>query len=94
VDDEALLGKDPVTQQWKGSDRCYAMAQYTGVNNGAEYVFCGRCGGYITSDNSTEVQCKTIISTTTGYFKTICIRVRLPNYSSLQNLLQTFVSCE
>jgi hypothetical protein len=48
VDDEELLGNDPVTQQWKGSDRCYAMAQYTGVNNGVEDVFCGRCGGYIT----------------------------------------------
>jgi hypothetical protein len=44
VDDEALLGNDPVTQQWKGSDRCYATAQYTGVNNGVEDVFCGRCG--------------------------------------------------
>jgi hypothetical protein len=55
VYDEALLGNDPVTQQWKGSYRCYAMAQYTGVNNGVEDVFCGRCGGYVTSDNSTEV---------------------------------------
>jgi predicted nucleotide-binding protein (sugar kinase/HSP70/actin superfamily) len=50
VDDEALLGNDPVTNQWKGSDRCYAMAQYTGLNNGVEGVFCGRCGG----DNSIE----------------------------------------
>jgi hypothetical protein len=49
VDDEALLGNDSVKQQWKGSDRCYAMAQYTGVNNGVENVFCDRCGGYITS---------------------------------------------
>jgi hypothetical protein len=42
VDDEALLGNDPVKQQWKGSDRCYAMAmvQYTGVDNGVEDVFC------------------------------------------------------
>jgi hypothetical protein len=58
VYDEALLGNDPVTQQWKVSDRCYAMAQYTGFSNGAEDVFCGRCGGYITSAKSTEVQCK------------------------------------
>jgi hypothetical protein len=57
VDDEALLGNDPVTQQWKGSDRCYAMAQYTGANNGVEDIFCGQCGGYITSNNSTEMQC-------------------------------------
>jgi hypothetical protein len=49
VDDKALLGNDPVKQQWNRSDRCYAMAQYTGVNNGVEDVFCGRCGGYITS---------------------------------------------
>jgi hypothetical protein len=47
VDDEALLGNDPVTQQWKGSDRCYAMDQYTGFNNGAEDVFCGRCYGFV-----------------------------------------------
>jgi hypothetical protein len=39
VDDEALIGNDPVKQQWKGSYRCYAMAQYTGVNNGVEDVF-------------------------------------------------------
>jgi hypothetical protein len=39
VDDEALLGNDPVKQQWKGSDRCYAMTQYTHVNNGDEDVF-------------------------------------------------------
>jgi hypothetical protein len=44
-----LLGNDPVKQQWKGSDRYYAMAQYIGVNNGVEDVFCDRCGGYITS---------------------------------------------
>jgi hypothetical protein len=25
------------------------MTQYTGVNNGGEDVFCGRCDGYITS---------------------------------------------
>jgi hypothetical protein len=48
VDDEALLDNGPVTQQWKGSDRCYAMDQHTGVNNGVEDVFSGRCGGYIT----------------------------------------------
>jgi hypothetical protein len=63
VYDEALLGDDPATQQWKGSDCCYAMVQYTGVNNGVENVFCGRCGGYITSDNSTEVQCRTAVRT-------------------------------
>jgi hypothetical protein len=34
VDDEALLGNNPVKQQWN------AMAQYTGLNNGAEDVFC------------------------------------------------------
>jgi hypothetical protein len=56
VYDKALLGNGSVTQQWKGSDPRYAMAQYTGDNNGVEDVFCGRCGGYITSDNSTEVQ--------------------------------------
>jgi hypothetical protein len=39
------------------------MAQYTGINNGVEDVFCGRCGGYITSDNSTEVWCRTIVRT-------------------------------
>jgi hypothetical protein len=49
VDDKALLGNDSVKQQWKDSDRCYAITQYTGVNNGVEDVFCGRCGGYITS---------------------------------------------
>jgi hypothetical protein len=53
--DEALLGNGPLTQQWKGSNRCYAMAQYAD-NNGVEGVFCGRCGCYITSDNSTEFQ--------------------------------------
>jgi hypothetical protein len=40
MDDEALLGNDPVKQQWMGSDRHYAMAQYTGVDNGVEDVFC------------------------------------------------------
>jgi hypothetical protein len=41
VDDKALLGNDSVKQQWKRSDRCYAVAQYTRVNNGGEDVFCG-----------------------------------------------------
>jgi hypothetical protein len=41
VDDEALLGNDSVKQQWKGSDCCYAMAQYTGVNNGVETSVVG-----------------------------------------------------
>jgi hypothetical protein len=40
ADDEALLDNDPVKQQWMGSDRCYAMAQYTRVNNGVEDIFC------------------------------------------------------
>jgi hypothetical protein len=40
MDDKALLGNDSVMQQWKGSDRCYAMTQYTHVNNGGENVFC------------------------------------------------------
>jgi hypothetical protein len=40
VDDKALLGNDSVKQQWKRSNRCYAMAQYTHVNNGDEGVFC------------------------------------------------------
>jgi hypothetical protein len=40
VDNKALLGDDPVTQQWKGSDRCYAMTQYPGDNSGDEDVFC------------------------------------------------------
>jgi hypothetical protein len=35
-----LLGNDPVKQQWKRSDRCYVMTQYTYVNNGGEDVFC------------------------------------------------------
>jgi hypothetical protein len=39
VDDKSLLSNDPVKQQWKRSDRCYAMAQYTHVNNGDEDVF-------------------------------------------------------
>jgi hypothetical protein len=39
VDDKALLGKDSVKQQWKRSDRCCAMTQYTRVNNGDEDVF-------------------------------------------------------
>jgi hypothetical protein len=34
VDDKALLGNDSVKQQWKRSDCCYAMTQYTHVNNG------------------------------------------------------------
>jgi hypothetical protein len=38
VDDKALLGNDSVKQQWKRSDRCYAMARYTDVNNGGEDV--------------------------------------------------------
>jgi hypothetical protein len=29
VDDKALLGNDSVKQQWKRSDRCYAMIQHT-----------------------------------------------------------------
>jgi hypothetical protein len=49
VDDEELLGNDSVKQQWKGSDRCYGMDQYAGVNIGVEDVSCGRCRGYITS---------------------------------------------
>jgi hypothetical protein len=40
VDDKALLGNDSVKQQWKQSDHCYAMTQYTRVNNGGEDVFC------------------------------------------------------
>jgi hypothetical protein len=40
VDDKTLLGNDPVKQQWKGGNRCQAMAQYTGVNNGVKDVFC------------------------------------------------------
>jgi hypothetical protein len=40
VDEKALLGNDLVKQQWKRSDRCYAMTQYTHVNNGGEDVFC------------------------------------------------------
>jgi hypothetical protein len=63
VDDEALLGNDSVKQQWKSSDHCYAMTQYTGVNNGVEDVFCGRCGGYITSMKPVTEQCKTAVRT-------------------------------
>jgi hypothetical protein len=40
ADNKPLLGNYTVTQQWKRSDRCYAMAQYTRVNNGGEDVFC------------------------------------------------------
>jgi hypothetical protein len=40
VDDKSLLGNDSVKQQWKHNDHCYAMTQYTGVNNGGEDVFC------------------------------------------------------
>jgi hypothetical protein len=40
VDEKALLGNGSVKQQWKRSERCYAMAQYTRVNNGSEDVFC------------------------------------------------------
>jgi hypothetical protein len=40
VDDKALLGNDSIKQQWKSSNRCYAMTQYTHVNNGDEDVFC------------------------------------------------------
>jgi hypothetical protein len=39
VDDRALLGNDSV-KQWKRSDHCYAVAQYTRVNNGGEDGFC------------------------------------------------------
>jgi hypothetical protein len=46
MDDKALLGNDPVKQQWKDSDHCYAVAQYTGVNKGVEDV------GYIMSSKS------------------------------------------
>jgi hypothetical protein len=62
VDDEALLGNEPVMQQWKGSDRCCAVAQYTGANNGVEDAFCGRCGGYITVTTIVRtVQCRTVV---------------------------------
>jgi hypothetical protein len=40
VDDKALLGNDSVKQQWKLSNRCHSMTQYTHVNNGDEDVFC------------------------------------------------------
>jgi hypothetical protein len=39
MDEKALLDNDPVKQQWKRSDSCYAMTQYTYVNNGDD-VFC------------------------------------------------------
>jgi hypothetical protein len=39
VNDKALLGNDSVKQQWKRSDRCYAMTQCTHINNGGEDVF-------------------------------------------------------
>jgi hypothetical protein len=39
VDDKALLGNDPVKQQWKRRDRCNAMTQYTHVKNADEDVF-------------------------------------------------------
>jgi hypothetical protein len=53
VDDEA--DNDPVKQQWKGSDRCYAMAQYTDVNNGVEGDFCVVGAAVIEqSNNSSE----------------------------------------
>jgi hypothetical protein len=56
VDDEALIGNDSVTQQWKSSDRCNEMAQYTDVNNEVEDVFCGRCGGYITEFSTSQYE--------------------------------------
>jgi hypothetical protein len=41
VDDKAFLGNDSqVKQQWKRSDRFYAMTQCTHDNNGGEEVFC------------------------------------------------------
>jgi hypothetical protein len=40
VDDKVLVGKDSVKQKWKRSDRCYAITQYTHVNNGDENIFC------------------------------------------------------
>jgi hypothetical protein len=55
----ALLGNDSVKQQWKSSDRCYAVTQHTRVNNGGEDVFCGRCGDYITSLNTVTEQSDT-----------------------------------
>jgi hypothetical protein len=37
---KALLGNNPVKQQWKRSDRCYAMTHYTRIHNGGEDDFC------------------------------------------------------
>jgi hypothetical protein len=74
VNDEALLGNDPVTQQWKGSDRCYAMAQYTGVNNGVEDVFCGRCGSYITQPTNYFTRYQ---GNTTQYYDTESKKIQL-----------------
>jgi hypothetical protein len=51
---EHLLGNDPVKQQWKGSDRCYAMTQYTRVNNEDEDVFCVVGEVVVTTVESTE----------------------------------------
>jgi hypothetical protein len=56
VDDEALLGNDTVKQYKKGSDHCYAMARYTGVNNGVKDVFFVVGAAVIQqSDNSSEI---------------------------------------
>jgi hypothetical protein len=49
VDDKALLGNDPVKQQWKGSNRCYAVTQYTCQQWRWRCFLCGWCGGDITS---------------------------------------------
>jgi hypothetical protein len=64
VDDEPLLDNDPVKQHWKGSDRCCAMAQYTGVNNVVEDVLCvvgaavvWQSGG---SGGNAAVRCETV----------------------------------
>jgi hypothetical protein len=40
VDDKASLGNGPVKQHWKSSECCYAMTQYTHINNGDEDLFC------------------------------------------------------
>jgi hypothetical protein len=74
VDDEVLLGNDSVKQHWKGSDRCYAMAQYTALNNGVKDVFCVAGAAVIQqSDNSSEnsavqksSECRTVTEHSSG----------------------------
>jgi hypothetical protein len=54
VDDKALLGNDPVKQQWKRSDRCYVMTQYIRFNNEGKDVF-SVVGAVVTAEKSVSL---------------------------------------